>query len=142
VTVFSRKPKNDKTERDIMEVLALFLLYIIGVALSILFTYILMRIKWQLGLVPLLFYFATMVYFWVQPFIDDYGLGRQGFFIFAVFFTMATIGNAVFIWHTKKLEREDAFMRQRRSENPDKRGVERWDEDTPTLKNPKKDDQQ
>lgn len=124
-----------------MEVLALFLLYIIGVALSILLTYILMRIKWQLGLVPLLFYFATMVYFWVQPFIDDYGLGRQGFFIFAVFFTMATIGNAVFIWHTKKLEREDAFMRQRRSENPDKRGVERWDEDTPTLKNPKKDDQ-
>ena len=117
-----------------MEVLALFLLYLIGVALSILITYVFMRIRWQLSLIPLVLYFVTMVYFWVQPFIDDYGLGRAGFFIFAVFFTMATIGNAVFIWHTKKLEREDAFMKQRRSENPDKRGVERWDEDTPTLK--------
>ncbi|MFP4078032.1 MAG: hypothetical protein ACLFUQ_02670 [Candidatus Izemoplasmataceae bacterium] len=120
-----------------MEALALFLLYLIGVAISILFTYLLMRIKWQLGFVPLMFYMVAMVYFWVQPFIDDYGLGFTGFYIFAVFFTMATIGNGVFIWHTKKLEREAEIMRRRREANPDKRGVERWDEDTPTLKQPK-----
>ncbi len=122
-----------------MEALALFLLYLIGVAASIFITFVLMKIKWQLGLIPLLFYISSMVYFWVQPFFDDYGLGRTGFTIFAVFFTMASASNAVFIWHTKKLEYEAAVMKERRAKNPDKRGVERWDENTPTVKDPKKD---
>ncbi|MFW6285284.1 MAG: hypothetical protein ACOC2X_02765 [Bacillota bacterium] len=121
-----------------MIVLALFLLYLIGVALTILITYLLMRIKWQIALAPLLFYIVAMVYFWVQPFIDDYDLGFTGFYVFAIFFTMATAGNAFFIWHTLKITREKTFMKQRHEANPDKRGVERWDEDTPTLKDPKK----
>ncbi|MGM0435891.1 MAG: hypothetical protein ACQEQA_02460 [Bacillota bacterium] len=99
-----------------MDATTIVIIYTIGLASSLLITWLFTKISLAAAILPMTLYATAMVYFFVQPFINDYGINRGNFYLMGILFVLILIANALLVFYIKRDREFKARMKEKKKE--------------------------
>jgi len=99
-----------------MDATTIVIIYIIGLLSSLLITWLFTKISLAATILPFTLYTTAMAYFFIQPFINDYGINRSNFYLMGILFVLILITNGLLVFTIKKDRAFKARLKQKKKE--------------------------
>ncbi len=110
-----------------MDASTIIVIYTLGLAVSVLVTWLFTKISLGATVLPLTLYLTAIAYFFIQPQINDYGLDPANFYLFGILFILILLINGLMVYYFVRKARLEALMQKDKKDKTYRKEV--WDKD-------------